>query len=135
MKLYKALKKGKRRPEPPPAPPIETAEVTTLKCFCMVCGEPTGLTKDIRSTLIDPKDLQDSGVDLADPKIRDGLCRRCTNALAEGCTIIINQSGTKGAIFTLEATHEKLEEAVWGKLVAIPDEEYDRTVPAKKEGA
>lgn len=93
-----------------------------LICVCLVCGEKTGKTMDIRSTLVDPRVLNEQA---ENRMVRSGLCPRCQKAHDDGCTIFYTE--TRGVILTIEA-NEKIHPDFRGGVIKIPEDKMDEVM-------
>lgn len=100
---------------------VNSVPTVDLTLVCIVCGKDTGEKKNIRSTLIDPKDLKPG----TEHRVREGLCPDCREQNDRGHTIFVSE--TRGAILEIEA-NDKIQEEFRGKIIKIPEEKMDEVL-------
>jgi len=72
------MRKKKKRSQQRLTPEIESDKILTVKLRCLVCGEKTGVTMDVRESM-HPAGIED---------VRDGLCPKCEEARQQGCCLV-----------------------------------------------
>lgn len=116
--------KKKKRTNSGATPEIPTDRIITRKCRCLICGEETGTSIDVRES---------DG--LGEGDVRDGLCSDCEGHRQQGCCLVYTE--TDGMILEKSWASKlkpELRDRFIGNVMRISDDDMQRIKDALRKG-